>query len=112
MVRATRYLQVIDEENLVDKARTTGAYLLGKLHDLQAAHTGLVSNARGLGLMAAFDLPDGGRRDATLEGARKDGLLVVGCGERTVRFRPPLNLTTGEVDEALEIIAGVLGRIA
>ncbi len=104
MFRATRYLQIIHDDRLVENAAEVGAYLLERLRALQADHAATVSNVRGAGLMAAFDLPDGDTRGRLLETTRENGLLIVGCGERSVRFRPPLNLTREEVDEGLEII--------
>ncbi len=112
MVRATRYLQVIQEEQLIENARTVGDYLLGKLEAMRDARPGLVSNPRGLGLFAAFDLPDGDTRAALLTEAKKDGMIALGCGARTVRFRPPLNITKAEVDEAMGIISTALDRVA
>jgi L-lysine 6-transaminase len=111
MVRATRYLQIIDEENLVDNSRVVGEYLLAKLHELRDKYTGKVTNARGRGLMCAFDLPDGEARSKFLSKAKENGVLIVGCGTRSVRFRPPLNLTKSEVDEGLSIIDRSLGQV-
>jgi 4-aminobutyrate aminotransferase-like enzyme len=37
--------------------------------------------------------------------------LIVGCGVRSVRFRPPLNLTRADVDEGLAIIDKTLGQV-
>jgi len=111
MVRATRYLQVIDEEGLVENARKVGAHLLASLETLRAKHPKTVSNTRGSGLMCAFDMPDGESRKKFLAGARANGVLIVGCGERSVRFRPPLNLTRDDVDEAMAILDRTLGQI-
>ena len=33
-----------------------------------------------------------------------NGLLLLACGVRSIRFRPPLNLTAAEADAALEIV--------
>ncbi len=63
MVRITLYLEIIAAEDLVNQAGTNGDYLVAKLHDIQADFDGLVSNVRGRGLFAAFDLPDGTARD-------------------------------------------------
>ncbi|MDH3198877.1 MAG: aminotransferase class III-fold pyridoxal phosphate-dependent enzyme, partial [Candidatus Krumholzibacteria bacterium] len=112
MVRATRYLQVIDEDGLVDNAREVGAYLASALDGLRDRHSGTVSNTRGRGLMCAFDLPDGDARKKFLAGARANGMLIVGCGERSVRFRPPLTLTRKEVDEAVAIIDRTLTQMS
>jgi L-lysine 6-transaminase len=103
MVRATRYLQVIDEENLVENARTVGDYLVASMRKLGERHPDMVTNVRGRGLMAAFDLPED-RRDVFKREVLKNGLIIVGCGKRSIRFRPPLNLTRAEVDEGVDII--------
>jgi L-lysine 6-transaminase len=71
---------------------------------VQAELGGLMSNARGRGLMIAFDLPDAARRKQALNDCRDNGLLALPCGERSVRFRPPLNLTRAEADEGLAIV--------
>jgi L-lysine 6-transaminase len=104
MVRATRYLQVIDEDNLVENARVVGGYLQERLHGLRDKYAGKVTNSRGAGLMCAFDLPDAETRSKVLARAKELGLLIVGCGTRSIRFRPPLNLAKTEVDECVEIL--------
>ena len=111
MVRATRYLEIIAEDNLVENASVVGEYLTTKLEQLRDDYDGFVTQARGQGLFAAFDLPDGDVRGKLLDKAKENGMLIVGCGERTVRFRPPLNLTTEEVDEGIDIIRKSIGQI-
>jgi L-lysine 6-transaminase len=104
MVRFRQFLRVIEEERLVDNARAVGEHLLHGLQGVQAELGGLMSNARGRGLMIAFDLPDGPRRKQALTRCRENGLMALPCGERSVRFRPPLNLTRAEADEGLAIV--------
>ena len=108
MVRCQRYLEIIAEERLVENAATVGAHLLRGLEALQASRPDVFSNARGRGLMCAIDLPDGKIRDATGDQAFELGMVILGCGERSLRFRPPLDVTAAEVDEAIDI----LGRAA
>jgi acetylornithine/succinyldiaminopimelate/putrescine aminotransferase len=74
MVRATRYLQVIEEEGLVENSRVVGDYLLGKLHDLRDKYAGKVTNSRGKGVMNAFDLPDTETRTKFLAKAKENGV--------------------------------------
>src|SRR5206468_2510419 len=62
-VRGARYLEILESERLVENARIVGAHLLAGLTALQDELGGLMSNARGLGLMIAFDLPDRAARD-------------------------------------------------
>ena len=105
MVRFNLILQVIRDESLVEGARTQGQYLLEKLEALADEFPGYVSNARGKGLFAAFDLPSGTERDAVLSAIYDNGAIVIGCGDRTVRFRPHLIITREEIDLAYDLLA-------
>jgi len=89
-----------------------GGYLLDELHVLAGRHAGLVSNARGRGLMCAIDLPDGALRDDVITGMREMQVLLLPCGERTIRFRPALNVTTDELKVGVQALDNVLGRLA
>jgi L-lysine 6-transaminase len=105
MVRAERYLQIIEEDCLVDRAGTTGAHLLAGIEALQADRPDVLSNARGRGLMCAIDFPDTAVRDAVADKAYDLGVMILPCGRLSVRFRPPLDITIDEIDEALDIIS-------
>lgn len=108
MVRAQRYLEIIKEENLVENARAMGDILLSHLNDIQAEFPGLVSNARGRGLFCAFDLPSKEARQKFREIAFAKGLVMLGSGERSLRFRPPLNINKAEIEEGVRIIRETL----
>jgi L-lysine 6-transaminase len=54
--------------------------------------------------MLAFDLPNTTMRDAFWMGAYELGLLVVRCGERSIRLRPVLDVTEEVINEALKIM--------
>jgi L-lysine 6-transaminase len=104
MVRAGRFLEVIHEERLVDNARVVGRRLLDGLRAVERELGGVMTNARGRGLMVAFDLETKELRDKAQDRMLENGLLLLGCGERSIRFRPPLNLAPAEADAALEIV--------
>jgi L-lysine 6-transaminase len=104
MVRSARFLEIIQEDRLVDNARVVGDHLLRGLEGVQRDLGGIMSNARGRGLMIAFDLPTPERRKKAHETLIANGLLLLTCGPRSIRFRPPLNLAAGEADTALEIV--------
>ncbi|MHC4838359.1 MAG: L-lysine 6-transaminase [Planctomycetota bacterium] len=110
MVRATRVLEVVRDEDLTGNAAKQGAYWLENMRQLASRHD-MVSNVRGLGLIMAFDLPDGAHRDAFLGKAMENGMMGLGCGERTVRFRPHLAIESADVDRALEISEQTLGQL-
>ena len=104
MVRAGRYLEIIHEDRLVENARVSGGRLLDGLRSLQSELGGVMTNARGRGLMIAFDLPTPQLRGKARERMLANGLLLLPCGVRSIRFRPPLNLNPPEADAALEIV--------
>ncbi len=107
MVRFDRILEIIEEDGLVNNAASVGAYLLTRLGDLQAKHAS-VSNARGRGLFCAADLPSVEFRDRVLKRCFQEGLVMLGCGMRSIRFRSPLVTTNGDVDQALDILSGCI----
>lgn len=109
MVRFDRILEIIEEDNLVAQAAEVGEYLLDRLVDL-ANSNDHVSNARGKGLMCAFDLPNTDVRNAFLSNCFKNGLVMLGCGTHSVRFRPPLTVTREEIDNGLALISETLAQ--
>lgn len=108
MVRCQRYLEIIEEEKLVENAADVGAYLLKRMEELSYEFKEVVSNVRGRGLMIAFDMPDTNVRDKVFEKCLDENLLVLKSGEKSIRFRPPLNLSKEEADSGIEIIKKVL----
>jgi len=111
MVRSQRYLEIIAEEKMVENARIVGEYLQQNLRELQKEFPGQVSNARGRGLFCAFDLRDGKERQDLRNKAYTKGLIVLGSGERSIRFRPPLNISKSEIDEGIGILRQSLKEI-
>jgi L-lysine 6-transaminase len=111
MVRATRIFEVIAAESLIESAAKRGQQLLTGLETLAACSDGFLTNARGRGLMCAFDLPDGTARDLLLHRLLvNQHVIVLPCGERSIRFRPPLTITTADVDSALERLDRALSQ--
>ncbi len=107
MVRCARYLQVIEEEGLCEQAARVGAAFLAGLRALQA-RTAAIDNARGRGLMLAFDLPDTAARNALRTRLWEAGLATLACGPRSIRFRPALVFTEADAARALELLEGAL----
>ncbi|HEV7919499.1 MAG TPA: L-lysine 6-transaminase [Thermoanaerobaculia bacterium] len=112
MVRSQRYFEVIDEERLVENAATVGAYFVGELQRFADEFPSLVSNVRGRGLMAAFDLPSGELRDNALRAFMGNDVMVLSSGHQSARFRPPLNLTMDEAAEGIRRMEKALRQMA
>jgi L-lysine 6-transaminase len=104
MVRFQRFLEIIEEDHLVENARRVGEHLLSGLRKLEAEIHPLVANARGRGLMIAFDLETPELRDRAHAAILEGGLLLLKCGVRSIRFRPPLDLHPAEADLGLELL--------
>ena len=102
MVRCQRYLEIMAEERLLENATARGAELLAGLEAMAKEFPEHVSNARGKGLMCAFDLRDGALRDAVIGKAYEDAMMVIGCGPQSIRFRPPLVINKEEIATGLE----------
>jgi L-lysine 6-transaminase len=110
MVRFTLYLEIIEKENLVAQASETGTYLLSQLEKLSEEYSN-ISNARGKGLFCAFDLPNGDDRDVLANLIEKEGALILGCGPKSIRFRPHLNITRDEIDLGISMIKKALAKL-
>ena len=112
MVRSKRILEIMKDENLVENARIQGEYLKENLLKIQTEFTQLVSNARGLGLMCSFDMTTSQQRNEFRKLAEREKLLILGCGVKTIRFRPALNITRQDLDDGLVIIRKVLNLMS
>ncbi|MEU7983434.1 L-lysine 6-transaminase [Streptosporangium canum] len=107
MVRSRRMLEIVERDGLIPRAGELGHGLLTMLLKIQAQFPEAVENVRGRGLMCAFDLPDPAERDGVVSRLRRDeGVLVLPCGERSVRLRPALSVTPEELEEG----AAAIGR--
>ncbi|GGE31571.1 MULTISPECIES: L-lysine 6-transaminase [Sphingobacterium] len=107
MIRFKLILEIIEKEGLVNKAETLGEYLQVKLLELSEKHPS-ISNVRGKGLLVAFDLPTPEARDKFVDAAMKENMLILGCGERSIRFRPHLTVSKEDLDKAISIVDKVV----
>jgi 4-aminobutyrate aminotransferase len=106
------------EGGLMENAASRGSQLRKGLETLQQEFE-CIGDVRGLGLMQAAELvsdrhrktPDKALRDQLLLRCFENGLLLLSCGESTIRFCPPLITTADQVDMGLDIFAEVLKEI-
>lgn len=103
-------LDLIEKEYAANAAKV-GEYFLGRLRELQQRYT-CIGHVRGKGLMLGAELvedraskvPAAKLCDRVITRAFHNGLLLLSCGQSTIRFMPPLLITPGEVDEAVRIL--------
>jgi len=111
MVRFKIILEIIEEEKLLENATSKGKYLQSHLNQLALDFPGYVTNPRGIGLWTAFDLPSGTERDELWSQLMKNNLLILVSGDKSIRFRPHLNVQSEEIDKSMEIISSSIKEI-
>jgi 4-aminobutyrate aminotransferase len=99
------------QHGLQSAAADMGERLLAGLHPLMACQP-LLTAVRGRGLMIGLDFPDHDLAVAVEQEAFRRGLLVLTCGERTVRLAPPLVIRPDQVDTGLAGLEEVLDAVA
>jgi 4-aminobutyrate aminotransferase len=110
-------IQVI-EDGLVHNAEQVGGYLKEKLTELQSMHS-VIKEVRGLGLMVGVEfakpdanrMPDPKLRDQVMQTCFEQGLLLLNCGESTLRFCPPLIVNREEVNAAVAIFDATIKAV-
>jgi len=93
-------LEAIEEHDLLDNAARMGRHLDELVAD---ADLPAVVDRRGLGLMFAVEFATAETRDAGVERAFRNGLLTLGCGEKSLRMLPPLDVTEREIETGVEL---------
>lgn len=107
MVRSTHFLQITEQEDLVENAREMGDRFLSELKKL-AAENPAITAVRGLGLLLAFDLPSAESRNKFWRNCFAGGLLVLRSGERSIRLRPVLDVRPEIIDESIRLMREAL----
>jgi 4-aminobutyrate aminotransferase len=104
-------LEVIESEGLLANASARGSFLLDGLRELGRAHPEAITDVRGVGLMIGIELRTAELAELVQLRAFERGLLVLECGERSIRVSPPLVMTRDQASAALKILAEVFGAV-
>ena len=112
-------IQTIKEEYLLETANLRGAQLIDALYALQARHS-CIGDVRGLGLMVGVEFndsdgkPNAGLAKAIVQTCQEKGLLLLTCGpwDNTIRFLPPLVVSSDEVEQATSVFAKSLKELS
>ena len=102
-----RLLALMDKLDL-EQVRRTGARARAGLETLAGEYRELLKNVRGSGVMLAFDVVRADLGDALLDRAFRRGLVLLGAGQRSVRFYPRYDTEPSAIDEALSILRAAL----
>ena len=105
MLRFKLILEIIESEKLLQNVETQGKVLLDALRELENKHPDMISNSRGRGILCAFDLPTPAIRNQFITDLReKEHLLILPCGDNSIRFRPHLTVSSDEIAQAIKAI--------
>lgn len=103
---ARESLNVIKEENLIEKAATLGEYFMEQLSEIPSPH---VKEVRGRGLLIGVELkPEAGGARRFCEALQHNGLLAKETHDNVIRFAPPLVIDKQTIDWAVDVIRPVL----
>jgi acetylornithine/succinyldiaminopimelate/putrescine aminotransferase len=118
---ANEVLSVIEDEQMLENARSVGAYALERLRVLSSP---LLAEIRGVGLMLGIQLVENfieqvkgcppGKAPClyVVDRLHEAGLLTIPSGTHAIRWLPPLNVQRSHIDEAVEILAHALSAVA
>jgi 4-aminobutyrate aminotransferase len=104
-------LEVIQSEGLLANATEQGSFLLDGLRALQEQHPKMITDVRGVGLMIGVELPTAELAERVQQAAFERGLLVLECGERSIRMSPPLVITREQAATALRIFGEAVAAV-
>jgi 4-aminobutyrate aminotransferase len=102
-------LDVIEDYDLMDNAVVRGRQFIESVRD---ADPESVVDVRGKGLMLAVEFDSKERRDDAQAAAMQRGLLTLGCGHKTLRVLPPLDVTEREIDLGVDLLTAVIDDVA
>jgi L-lysine 6-transaminase len=107
MVRATKILEIIEEDNLCAHTEKTGDYLQQQLLKLAERYP-IISNVRGKGLLTAFDFEQNEQRNLFIKRGFEHNIVFLGCSSSTIRFRPALIMQKNDIDKGTEVAEAIL----
>lgn len=119
---ALAVLDIIEEENLIDRANQIGALFNDRLSKLQSQHPDLIGDVRNQGAMIAIELvqngdinqPNSELTQAVIANAAKHGLILLACGfySNVIRFLPALTITDELANEGLDSFEQLFNKLA
>lgn len=108
-------LNFMEHEDLGKRAGKTGEHMMKRLREMMTRYP-VIGDVRGLGLMIGVELVksdgsvDPAVRDRTVVEGFKEGIVLLGCGDSTIRFSPPLIIAEEEADTGLDRFEAALKR--
>ncbi len=121
-VAALEVLDHIARPEFLTRAREVGERMRARLEKIQSEHTGLIGDVRGLGPMLAMEIvSDPVSRKPSMEATAainaatlERGVITIRAGlySNCVRFLPALDISDDEIDEAMDVLADAVRKVA
>lgn len=112
-------IDVIEDEGLVARSAELGQHIAKRLDEMASRYE-FIGDRRGLGMMQATEFvtdkrskrPDPNMRDAIAKDAYEHGLILLPCGESTLRYIPALNIPKDVLDAGIDVLEACFRRAA
>ncbi|MFU8849154.1 MAG: aspartate aminotransferase family protein [Opitutales bacterium] len=108
---ANAVLDIIEEEQLLEKVRANSASWHKAIQVLANQHSEHIAGMRGAGYMVGLALKADGLNLKIASAAREKGLLIVPAGHNTIRLLPALTATPEQLSKAVEILGQIFGNV-
>jgi 4-aminobutyrate aminotransferase/(S)-3-amino-2-methylpropionate transaminase len=116
---ALAVLDQIEREGLLERSRTLGEKVMGRLREMQDRHA-VIGDVRGRGMMNAIELVadretkeplDGTTGTAIVKRCLEEGVVILKAGtyDNVIRLLPPLTIDEALLDEGLDVLADAIG---
>ncbi len=105
-----KVIEIIKKEKLLRNAERMGKYFMKRLKEIQQKYPAKIIDVRGLGLMIGVEMNNKAREEKIVHEAFKQKLLLLGCGEKTIRIAPPLIIERETTDKGIEIFENLVRK--
>ena len=118
---ALAVLDMIERDGLLERSKTLGAKLLGRLNEMASRHE-IIGEVRGRGMMTAIELVEDRATKTPLDGAKGSAivkhclekgvvLLKAGTFDNVIRLLPPINIEEDLLEDGLNVLDEALGTV-
>ncbi len=104
-------MDIFEEDRILEHVKEVGNYLWEQLEDLEAVcHA--ISYHRGIGLIQGIQFIPQVSASAVVKACMREGLILIGACNNTVRFVPPLVISKADVDKAVGILKKAIESVS
>lgn len=111
MAVGLKTIEIIERDKLLENAKKVGKHILDRVKEWEKDYPEIIAKTDGLGLMIRVEFNTKDNRDFVEQKAFEEGLLLLGCGEKTIRIAPPLVLTNDQADAGLDIFEKLIRKL-